>query len=146
MKTKQSQENHLEDIKVNVKVKLSALWASLMFLIIYIDYFHLYMPGMLQDLLAGKVFVFEVKQTFLLITLTSVTIPALMIFLSTSLTARINRRLNLIVGSVYLPYILFNLAGEAWLHMVFGAAIEVVLLILIIRYSWKWPRNKTQHV
>jgi len=146
MNAKQSQENHLEDIKVNVKVKLSALWASLMFLIIYIDYFHLYMPGMLQDLLAGKVFVFEIKQTFLLITLTSVTIPALMIFLSTSLPAKINCRLNLIVASVYLPYILFNLAGEAWLHMFFGAAVEVLLLILIIRYSWKWPKNKMQHV
>ena len=24
--------------------------------------------------------------------------------------------------------------------MVFGAVVEVVLLLLIIRYAWKWPR------
>jgi hypothetical protein len=35
---------------------------------------------------------------------------------------------------------LFNLAGEAWIHMVVGAAIEVTLLGLIIYYAWNWPR------
>jgi hypothetical protein len=28
----------LEDVKVNVKLKLAALWASFMFLYIYVDY------------------------------------------------------------------------------------------------------------
>jgi len=55
----------LEDIKVNVKLKLAALWTSFMFLYIYVDYFHLYMPGSLEDMLAGKVFVFEITQAFL---------------------------------------------------------------------------------
>jgi len=32
------------------------------------------------------------------------------------------------------------LAGEAWIHMMIGAFVEVVLLVLIIRYAWKWPR------
>ena len=46
--------NDLEDVAVNVKFKLAALWTSFMFLYIYVDYFHLYMPGTLEDLLAGK--------------------------------------------------------------------------------------------
>jgi hypothetical protein len=133
----------LEDIKVNVKVKLAALWASFMFLYIYVDYFHLYMPGSLEDMLAGKVFVFEITQAFLLIGLASVTIPALMIFLSVALSAKVNRWTNIIVAAVYIPFTLFNLAGEAWMHMVFGAVVEVVLLLLIIRYALKWPRIET---
>jgi hypothetical protein len=44
------------------------------------------------------------------------------------------------VGAAHIPYMLFNLAGEAWIHMVFGAVVEVALLGLIIRYAWKWPR------
>ena len=44
----------LDDIKVHVKVKISALWASLMFCYIYGDYFGLYKPGTLQDMLTGK--------------------------------------------------------------------------------------------
>lgn len=129
----------LEDIKLNVKLKLAALWASFMFLYIYVDYFHLYMPGALEDMLAGKVFVFEITQAFLLVVLATVTIPALMIFLSVALPAKVNRWTNIIVATVYIPYTLFNLVGEAWMHMVFGAIVEVVLLLLVIWYAWKWP-------
>jgi hypothetical protein len=139
----ETQQNPLADIKVSVKLKLAMLWASFMFLYIYVDYFHLYMPGALKDMLAGKVFVFEVTQAFLLAALISVTIPALMISLSVALPAKVNRWTNIIIAVVYIPYTLFNLAGEAWIHMVFGAAVEVLLLCLIIRYAWKWPRMKT---
>ena len=130
----------LEDIKVTLKMKLATIWASLMFLYIYVDYFHLYMPNKIEDLLAGRVYVFDITQGFLFAALVSMTIPALMIFLSVALPAKVNRCANIIIASLYIPYTLFNLAGEAWPHMVFGAVVEVVLLGLIIRYAWKWPR------
>ena len=60
-----------------------------------------------------------------------------MIFLSTTLPVKVNRRVNIIIAALYIPYALFNLAGEAWMHMVFGAVVEVVLLFLIICYAWK---------
>lgn len=140
MNTPTTQQNALEDIKVNVKLKLATLWASLMFLIIYLDYFALYMPNTIENILKGKVFVFDITQGFLVAALTIVTIPALMIFLSVALPAKVNRWTNIIIAAVNIPLILFNLAGEAWLHMVLGAVVEVVLLCLIIRYAWKWPR------
>ena len=139
MNSQKVPQKALEDIKLNVKLKLAALWASFMFLYIYVDYFHLYMTGALEDMLAGKVFVFEITQAFLLVVLVTVTIPALMISLSVALPAKVNRWTNIIVATVYIPYTLFNLVGEAWMHMVFGAIVEVVLLVLVIGYSWKWP-------
>jgi hypothetical protein len=132
----------LEDIKVNVKLKLAALWASMMFFYIYVDYFGLHMPGHINNILAGKVFVFDITQVFLLTALVLTTIPALMIFLSVALPAKVNRWTNIIVAAVWIPYTLFNLVGEAWIHMVFGAVVEVVLLLLIILYAWKWPKQK----
>jgi hypothetical protein len=135
-----TQKTSLEDIKVSVQQKLATLWASFMFLYIYVDYFALYMPSKIDGILKGKVFVFDITQVFLLVALASVTIPALMIFLSVALPAKVSRWVNIIVAALYIPYSLFNLAGEAWMHMVFGAAVEVVLLCLIIRYAWKWPR------
>lgn len=134
-----TQQHAPEDIKVNLKVKLAALWASFMFLYTYVDYFHLYMPGTIQDILAGKVFVFDISAVFLLVAMIFVTIPTLMIFLSVALPAKANRWTNIIVATVFIPYMLFNLAGEAWVHMYFAAVVEVVLLCLIIRYAWKWP-------
>ena len=143
MNTQKTAKNVLEDIKVSFKVKLATLWASLMFLIIYIDYFALYMPGIIDNLQKGRVFVFDITQGFLLAALASVTIPALMIFLSVALPAIVNRWANIIIAAVFIPYTLFNLAGEAWMHMVFGAVVEVILLCLIIRYAWKWRRIET---
>ncbi len=140
MNTKKISQNALEDIRVSVNLKLATLWTSLMFLIIYLDYFALYMPGTIKNILKRRVFVFDITQGFVLAALALVTIPALMIFLSVALPATINRWTNIIVAAVNIPSILFNLAGEAWIHMVFGAAVEVVLLCLIIRYAWKWPR------
>lgn len=100
-------------------------------------------PNSIKDILAGKVFVFDISYVFLLIAMIFVAIPTLMIFLSVLLPARINRWTNIIVAAVFIPYMLFNLAGEAWVHMYFAAALEVVLLCLIIRYAWKWPRIET---
>lgn len=132
----------LEESKVSIQVKLAALWASLMFLIIYLDYFHLYMPGSLQDILAGKVFVFDITQIFLVAALAMVSMPALMIYLSVALPTKLNRWANIIIAVINIPLLLFNLAGEAWTHMVIGATVQMVLLCLIIRYAWKWPSIK----
>ncbi len=84
-------QNALEDIKVSVNLKLATLWASFMFLYIYVDYFALYMPGKIADILKGRVFVFDITPGFLMAALASVTIPALMIFLSVALPAKVNR-------------------------------------------------------
>jgi hypothetical protein len=140
MNTQKISPNALEEIQVNVKLKLATLWAGFMFLYIYVDYFHLYMPGSIKEILAGKVFVFHISYVFLLVAMIFVAIPTLMIFLSVVLPATINRWTNIIVAAVFIPYMLFNLAGEAWVHMYFAAALEVFLLCLIICYAWKWPR------
>jgi Family of unknown function (DUF6326) len=142
MKSQKVPQKALEDIKLNVKLKLAALWASFMFLYIYVDYFGLYKPGYIEDLIAGKVWQFQITQAFLLVGLASVTIPALMIFLSAALSAKVNRRTNIIMAAVYIPFSIFNLAGEAWNYMTFGAVVEVVLLLLVIWYAWKWPQQK----
>lgn len=136
-------QNDLEEIKVNLKLKIALVWASLMAIYLYVDYFALYMPGKIEGILKGKVFVFDITQGFLLAGLASMTIPALMIFLSVALPAKVNRLANIIIPAVFIPYTLFNLAGETWIHMVFAAGVEVFFLCVIIRFAWNWPRLKT---
>lgn len=145
MKPGKIAQNTLQDIKVNVKQRLATLWASFMFLYAYVDYFHLYMPGSIKGILEGKVFVFDISHWFILVAMILVTIPAVMIFLSVALPAKVNRLTNIIVAAVFIPYMLFNLAGEAWLHMYFAAVVEVVLLCMIIVSAWKWPRSEAEN-
>lgn len=143
MNTQKTIQYSLSDFGASIRLKLASLWTSLMFLIIYLDYFHLYMPGKIADILNGRVYLFDITQVFLLVAILLVGIPALMISLSVILPAKINRWVNIVIASLNIPLILFNLAGEAWVHMIVGAVLQVVLLLLIIGYAWKWPRKES---
>ena len=131
----------LEDVRIDVKIKLAALWTSVMFLYIYADWFGLFVPGALQNMLAGKMAPLgPVTQTMLLGTSLMMAIPSVMIFLSVALPARINRVLNLIFGAIYTLIILMTMWG-GWQFYVFYGVIEVALTLLVVRYAWKWPRT-----
>nr|WP_294897567.1 hypothetical protein [uncultured Pedobacter sp.] len=67
--------NTLQDHKVNVKLKLATLWVSFIFLYSYVDYLHLYMPGSIKSILEGKIFIFDISYSFLLVVMCLVTIP-----------------------------------------------------------------------
>jgi Family of unknown function (DUF6326) len=75
----------LDQASVPVAVKLSALWASTMFMYAYVDIFSFYKPGVVRDILRGKVWEFEITQAWALGALALMTIPALMVFLSVGL-------------------------------------------------------------
>jgi hypothetical protein len=113
-----------------------------MFLYIYVDYFALYKPGYVDDLLAGRVHEFDISQTFVVIGVTIVAVPSLMILLSTTLPARVNRATNLVVATLYIPVSVYNADGESWTYF-FGLTIglEVLLLTFILRNAWTCPRR-----
>ncbi|HVK22536.1 MAG TPA: DUF6326 family protein [Actinokineospora sp.] len=134
----------LEDLRMPVKAKLAAAWASFMFLYIYVDYLALYKPGVIDNILAGIVHEFKTGPTFVGISLTLIAIPSLMILLSATLPARVNRTINLVVAALYVPVSLFNAAGESWSYAYFygfSIGLEVLLLAFILRSAWTWPRR-----
>ena len=132
----------LHDPPLPVKARLAAGWTSLMFLYIYVDHLNLYKPGVVEELLAGRVFEFEATQTFVVVALTRVGIPAVMVVLSAALPARVNRPLNLVVGALYVPVSLFNLSGGEWLGFYgLGVGVEVLVLAFVLRAAWTWPRT-----
>ena len=88
----------LEDVKINVKIKLSALWVTVMVLFAYGDIKSFFRPGIIEVILAGEIAGFEINQVFLLLTAISVVIPIIMIFLSLVLKPKVNRWANIIVG------------------------------------------------
>ena len=113
-----------------------------MFLYAYVDILDFFTPGVVEDILDGKVFEFDLSQTFSVAALTLVAIPILMVVLSMTLPARANRITNLIVASVYVPVTAFNAVGGHWLYFYgLGIVLELILLALILRYAWTWPRT-----
>jgi hypothetical protein len=137
-------QSTLEDLRMPVQAKLAAAWTSLMFLYIYVDYFHLYKPGAIDQIRGGVVWEFDISQTFVIIGLSLVAVPILMVFLSMTLPARANRLMNLIVAPIYVLVSAFNALGESWTYFYgLGVVLEVLLLAFILRYAWTWPRRTT---
>ncbi|MEF3404775.1 DUF6326 family protein [Agromyces sp. CCNWLW203] len=136
-------QRRLDDAPAPVRARLAAAWASFMFLYLYVDFFNLYKPGVVEGILDGLVWRFDVSSTLLTVMLASVAIPALMVVLSTVLPARASRAANLVIASLYIPYSVFNAAGASWDWSFFYAlsiGVEVLLLAFILRSAWNWPR------
>ncbi|MFO7689117.1 MAG: DUF6326 family protein [Cryobacterium sp.] len=134
----------LDNPPIPVQAKLAAAWTSFMFFYIYVDYFHLYKPGTLDDILGGTVYVFDITGPLLTIFVALVGIPALMVWLSMTLPARVNRATNLVVASLYVPVTVFNAASTNWEWASFYAlsiGIEVLILAFILRSAGTWPRT-----
>ena len=134
----------LEDYKINVKLKLSALWVSLMFCYIYGDYFELYVPQKVNGLLSGENMLDTPSKLFIA-TLVLV-IPSLMICLSILLKPATSKWLNIIFGVVFTLMMLFiavNSISTWYGFYVFLAIIESIITAYIVWLAWKWPLSKT---
>lgn len=132
----------LDEQRMPVRAKLVAAWTALMFLYAYVDILNFFTPGVVEDILDGKVFTFDLSQTFSTSALALMSVPINMIILSMTLPARANRLANLVVPAVFVPVTIFNLSGESWiLFYGLGVVLELILLALIMRYAWTWPRS-----
>jgi hypothetical protein len=134
----------LDNPPVPVQAKLAAAWTSLMFLVIYIDYFHLYQPGEIDEIRGGVIFAFNISGTLMSIFFVIIAITALMVMLSMTLPTRANRATNLVVAAVYIPIMVFNAAGATWDYAFYYAltiGVEVLILGFILRSAWSWPRT-----
>ena len=127
-----------------VRSKLAAAWTSFVFLYVYVDVLNFYKPGVLDGILDGFIWRFDISATLLTVFLASVSVPALMVVLSMTLPARANRTVNLVVAALLIPYSIFNAAGATWEWAAFyglSIGIEVLLLAFILRSAWTWPRT-----
>lgn len=142
MNEKQINTGGFEDFKINTKIKLAALWTSVMFCYVYGDYFSLYVPKKVEDFISGDTLLDSPVKLFMAALL--MTIPALMIFASVILKPKINRWLNLIFGIIYTALMLliaFTTTGAWWSFYVFFAIIESILTATIFWTALKWPKQ-----
>lgn len=130
-----------EDYKINVKLMLSGLWASVMFLYIYGDYFELYVPGKTQGLLNGQNLL---NTPYKLLSATIIlTLPSLMIFLSLIMKPKWNRILNISIAAFLTLFTLLvgaSSLSEWRIFYVMLAFLEAILTAIIVWKAWHWPR------
>ena len=134
-----------EDLRVNVRFKIAALWAATLFLFGYGDIFGFFRPGTIRDVMAGKVAGIQVSQGFLLATSVYIAIPSAMVFLALVLSPAINRWTNIVLAGLYAVSVVLLSIGETWAYYYFLSAAEAILLVLIVWYAWRSPAPRHEH-
>jgi hypothetical protein len=132
----------LEDVKINVKIKLAALWIALMFLYIYADIKAFYQTGIIEQIIAGEVEGIQITPTLLWGTAILMSIPGIMVLLSLVLKAKVNRWVNIIVSILHIGLAInFMLMPGGWAYSYIYSIGQIVFLLLIVWSAWKWPKQ-----
>jgi Family of unknown function (DUF6326) len=130
-----------QDTKIDVKLVLSSLWIAMLIVFAYGDIFGLFRADVLRAALDGKMATtgLAVDQVFLVVTDLYILVPTLMVVLSLVLRPQANRIVNIVVALLYAVSIIASCIDETWVYYLLGSAVEVVLLVAIIRTAWVWP-------
>jgi uncharacterized protein DUF6326 len=135
----------LEDARVGVRLKISALWVGILFLFAYGDIFGFFKPGQIEEVISGEISGIKITQVFLLGASVYIAIASVMVFLSLVLKSRVNRWVNIVLPILFIVSIAASVIGETWAYFIFLSISEIGLLLLIIWYSWTWPREDESH-
>ncbi|MCC7246355.1 MAG: hypothetical protein IT269_11800 [Saprospiraceae bacterium] len=143
MENKKITQYNYEDFKINTKILLSSLWASVTLCYLYGDYFELYVPQKTSGLVSGQNLLDSPAK--LMSAAVLLAIPSVMVALSIILKPRVNRVLNIIFGTMFtaIMVLIAVTSFTPWkAFYVFLALLESVLTSLIVWYAWKWPRQR----
>ncbi len=131
-----------DGMTVPIRLKLSALWASVMFCYIYADYFSLWQPGTLHGMADGQGLL--ATQGALLGASVLMAVPSVMVFLPLVLPTHVNRWVNIVLGAVYTLVIIAGMIiavmRGAWVFYIFFNVIEVALTLTVVVLAWRRSR------
>jgi len=124
------------------KTRLSTLWIVVMFNMIFADILSFMVPGSLKEIMTGYAGAIQITQGMLLVFAILLEIPIAMIYLSRVLKYKANRLANIAASVITILFVVGG--GSPYLHYIFFAAVEVLVMLLIIWYAWKWPKAVDQ--
>jgi len=126
--------------RIGVRLKISGLWIAMLFLFAYGDIFGFFKPGQIEEVMSGTVSGNEITQAFLFAVSVYVAIASGMIFLSLVLPPAVCRWTNIVLAILYIASIVAAAIGEDAYYLLLSA-VEIALLLLVVRYAWTWVRE-----
>ena len=119
------------------KIKISVLWLFRAMAVSTYSMLMLTEPGVLEEIITGKIFGMQIEPGFLLIGAIESLVPLVMAFLSLILKDSINRWANIILGIVYTALNIISSTDAPSAHgaLMWGSA--AVATAMIVWYAWK---------
>ena len=145
MNANEKDTTNFENVRIDVKLKLSALWSSVMFCYIYGDFFSLFVPGRIDSLMNGNSGAGTTTPLKLLMFAILMTLPSVMVFLSLLMKPKINRWTNVSMGIFFTAIMVLVVVTsiDKWMiFYIFLGATEIAITLLIVWYAWNWPKQK----
>ena len=131
-----------EGVRVGVRPKISALWIAMLVLFAYGDIFGFFKPGQIEEVMSGEISGIEITQGFLFAISVYIAIASVMIFLTLVLKPAVVRWTNIVLAILYIVSIVAAAIGEDAYYL-FLSAVEIAMLLLIVRYARTWPRQSS---
>jgi len=126
-------------ITMEMKAKLSTLWIFVLLNVIFRDIHEFISPGFLAEMMTGTVNGIQMTEELLFLGAIMVEVPIVMVLLSRILQCRVNRWANMVAGVFTILVVFSNVPTD--FDDIFFEIIEVVSLLLIVWFAWKWPKG-----
>ena len=137
-----STKGPLKRFEIPVGLKLSGLWAAVMFCYAYGDLLSHWMPGSMERMSRGDLGPLgTVTPGILAGFAVCMAVPSVMIALSLLLAPFPNRILNMVLGLVYTAIMGATIPAGPLFYKVLGV-IEVALTLSIVGLALRWPRER----
>ncbi len=122
--------------RIDTKVLLSTLWIVVMINMLKADVLSLFIPGATDELARTSTSAGTPIPQLMLGGAIMMEISIAMIILSRVLRYGVNRWVNIIVSLITIAFVVGG--GASYPHYIFIAAVEVICLLLVIWFAWKW--------
>jgi hypothetical protein len=128
--------NSIPTKRLDTKVLLSTLWIVVMINMLKADILSLNIPGALDEVAKTSASTGTPIPLLMLGGAIMMEISIAMIPLSRVLRYSINRWANIIVSIITIMFVVGG--GAFYPHYIFIAAVEVICLLLVVWFAWKW--------
>ena len=122
----------------DVKIKLSALWATLMLTYLLGDVLRIFSG----DFTAGEMGGLQISQELMLGMAALLVIPAVMVFLSVTLKYSVNRWANIIFAIFFFCFNLIGLPTYPSAYDQFLIIVGLVFNIVTVWLAWRWHKQE----
>ena len=133
-----------QEERVNTRLRLSALWTTVMFFYVYADLFAFFDPKALRQITDGTLLRFPITQPMMLGFAVMMSIPTIMIFLSLALKANQSRWSNIVVGVVYTLVAAYTLTMPSSLSYRYFECLEILCTGYIVWSACKWLAQRAE--
>jgi len=126
----------------DVKIKLTISWLFIAISMTANTILYFTVPGIIDEVMTGKIVGMQtIPELILVMAIAYFWIPLVLALLSVTLKDKINYWINIIFGTFYAVFVLFelimNITTVAYPYVILLDSSVIIVAIMIVWYSWK---------